>query len=316
MTLKEEGVGFISYEWEGAPSGVIDASAGGQALLGLDDAIRYFNRRQSPGFGVTPYEIPVLTGSGSWIAVVLGVIAIPATAFGMAYAKKAGEKMAEKDFANIGFRDVASRSMDALVKLVRLVKSKGGKLDVRKLEVTWSSDATEATIRTGDGDSFVVPAEYLQWYSSLPATTLKRLTSPVAPGRRMTVGARQSDGSIDTVSFEDRDRQLLVSNELEMESEFLFPELEHGLEVVLEGIVTRGNQSTNSMGLQYQGHILNCTPETGSVKRFKPALFEQCRVYATVNRHVSSLTALDYRPTLLVSDVVSLESPSMQGGLF
>ena len=317
MSLKDEGVGFVSYEWKGAPSGVIDASSGGQALLGLDDAIRYFNRRQSAGFGPTPYEIPVLTGSGSWVAVVLGILAVPATAFGMAYAKKAGEKMAEKDFSDIGFKDVARKSMDALVKFIRLAKSKKGRFDVRKLDIQWSEDATIAIIRTEDGENIAVPAEYIRWYATLPAATLKRLCTPIAPGREMTVGARQEDGTLDVVTFNILDRRSFTDEDTEIDSEFLFPELVHGTEVVLEGIVTRGNQSTNSMGLQYRGHILNCTPGTGSVKRFKPALFEQCKVYATVNRHVSSLTTLDYRPTLLVHDVVSIEERVIdQPGLF
>lgn len=317
MSLMDEGVGFVSFEWTGAPSGVIDASAGGQALLGLDDAVRYFNRRQSSGFGSSPYEIPVLTGSGSWVAVVLGLLAVPATAFGMAYAKKAGEKMAEKDFSDIGMKDVARRSMDALVKLVRLVKSGKGKLDVKKLDIAWSDDATTALIKSDTGELIRIPAEYILWYASIPSATLKRLSAPVAPGRLMTVGAQQEDGTVDTVEFTDDDRNSMLRDEVEVDSEYLFPELEHGMDVVLEGTVTRGNQSTNSMGLQYRGHILNCTPETGSVKRFKPALFEQCKVYATVNRHVSSLSTLDYRPTLLVTDVISTEErTSVQPGLF
>lgn len=317
MNLKEQGVGFVSYEWQAAPPGVIDASAGGQALLGLDDAVRYFNRRQSAGFGSTPYEIPVLTGSGSWVAVVLGIVAIPATAFGMAYAKKAGEKMAERDFADLGFKDVARKSMDALVKLIRLVKAKRGKFDVKQLEIKWSEDASTATIRTEAGNQIVVPAEYIRWYATIPATTLKRLCAPISPGREMCVGARQDDGTFDVATLTEDDVRSMTSDDSESDSEFLFPELEHEMEVVLEGIVTRENQSTNSMGLQYHGHILNCIPETGSVKRFKSALFEQCRVYATINRHVSSLISLDYRPTLLVHDVVSIEhSIPVQSDLF
>ncbi|MNM50537.1 hypothetical protein D3C81_615810 [compost metagenome] len=317
MNLKDEGIGFVSYEWKGAPSGVIDASSGGQALLGLDDAIRYFNRRQSAGFGSTSYEIPVLTGNGSWVAVVLGILAVPAAAFSMAYAKKAGEKMAEKDFSDIGFKDVARKSMDALVKFIRLVKIKKGKFDIRKLDIEWSEDATTAIVRAENGEHITVPAEYIRWYATLPAGTLKRLCTPIASGREMTVGARQDDGSLDAVTFDEADRLSLTNEDTEVDPEFLFPDLIHGTDVILEGIVTRGNQSTNSMGLQYRGHILNCIPGTGSVKRFKPALFEQCKVYATINRHVASLATLDYRPTLLVDNIISTEDrPISQQDLF
>lgn len=68
----------------------------------------------------------------------------------------------------------------------------------------------------------------------------------------------------------------------------------------------------------HRGHILNCTPETGSVKkRFKSAMLLQCRVTETANRHVTSLSKLDYRPTLLISEVVQLEDDSKgQSSLF
>ena len=71
MDVKQEGVGYISYEWEGAPSGVIDAYAGGEALLGIDEAVRFFNRQQNRGFASSSYEIPVYTGEGSWLAIVM-----------------------------------------------------------------------------------------------------------------------------------------------------------------------------------------------------------------------------------------------------
>jgi hypothetical protein len=308
MKEKDNGAGFISYDWTDAPDGVIDALSGGTALLGLDEAVRFFNKRQNPGLSSANYEIPVKTCEGSWLVVVLGLLTVPAAAFATGYAKKAGEKMAERDFSELGMRDVAAKSMDALVKLVNLIKHLKGEVNWNSLKVKWKKNASLAIITNDEGADIEIPSEYLKWYKSLPHNTLKRLTHPVNKERTLTIGARQKNGQYDVAEV-DMESKKIVSEEDEdlPEDEFLFPNLKHSHDFTLEGLITRGNQSTNSIGFQYRGHILNCIPETGSVTKFKPAMFLQCRVSGTVNRHVRSLKVLDHRPTLLISNVIILE---------
>lgn len=306
----QQAVGFISYEWEGAPAGVIDANAGGNALIGIDEAIRFFNRKQARGFSAASYEIPVRTAEGSWIAYVLGVLAIAPVAFATSYAKKAGEKMAERDFAELGFKDVARKSVDALRAFVELVKH------TQKTENWTTSGWKDGTVMIGvtndAGQIFYLPAEYLKWYYELPKTTLKKLVAPVAKGRSMIIASREADDSpFRKVEVTSDDAGLFDADEKE-EDEFLLPDLEHGKDVVLEGLITRGNQETNSMGFQYQGHILNCVPAMGNVRRYKSAMFLHCRVHVTIDRHVTSFAHLDRRPTLIVNDVVPLEVEGQQ----
>lgn len=314
MNENDQSVGFISYEWNGAPAGVIDANAGGTALLGIDEAVRFFNRKQARGFSSTNYEIPVRTGEGSWIAYVLGVLAVPTAIFATAYAKKAGEKMAERDFAELGFKDIARKSVDALRCLIELIKHTGKTSGWDTSGVDWKDSATIIGIQNGTGEVLYIPAEYLKWYYEVPKATLKKLVAPVTKGRFMTVGSLPSDGELRTVEVTS-DHVALFDPEDSEEEEFLFPELEHGTDVALEGLITRGNQETNSMGFQYLGHILNCNPANGSVRRFKAAMFLHCRIHATVNRHVTSLTHVDRRPTLIVNEVIPLEV-DMQQALF
>lgn len=59
-----EEVGFIKYSGAAVPHGVIDAGSAGAALLGLDEAIRFFNAQQSPDLASAQYEIPVETRAG------------------------------------------------------------------------------------------------------------------------------------------------------------------------------------------------------------------------------------------------------------
>lgn len=317
MNVREGGVGYISYEWEGTPSGVIDAYAGGEALLGIDEAVRFFNRQQIRSLASSSYEIPVYTGEGSWLAVVMGVIGLPVGTFITAYTKKAAEKMAEKDFSNVGLSDIARKSMDALVRLVEVIKHLKKVPDWQATKVTWSDNALVAFIEANDGNVIAVPAEYLKWYRQIPRGTLKKLSTPISAGGKMVVASKQEDGSFHSVDVDHEYVYLLSGEDEANDDQFLFPELRHADEVELEGLVTRGNQSTNSIGFQFGGHILNCIPEAGNVRRYKAAMFLHCRVVATVNRHVGSLTKLDNRPTLIIQKIIPLEDDNQaQQGLF
>ncbi|WP_145985551.1 hypothetical protein [Marilutibacter maris] len=309
--LEEYSVGFLSYEWSGAPPGVIDANSGGTALIGIDEAIRFFNRKQTRGFSSIEYQIPIKTGEGSWIAYVLGIIAIPATAFATGYAKKAGEKMAERDFSDLGFKDIARKSVDALRIFIDLVKHTGKASGWGTTNAEWKESATIVGILNSDGEVLYLPAEYLKWYYEIPKTTLRKLVAPITKGRSMIVGSYPQIGDLHTTKITS-DQTSLFDSEDKEEDEFLFPELKHGIDVTLEGIITRGNQETNSIGFQYQDHILNCNPASGSIRRFKSAMFLHCRLHATVNRHVASLTHVDRRPTLIVNEVIPLESDGQQ----
>lgn len=307
---EEDAVGYISYSWKGAPSGVIDANAGGTALLGIDEAIRYFNRRQAKELVGLDYQIPVKTGEGSWIAWVLGVIAAPAAIFASAYAKKAGEKMADRDFAEIGFKDIAKKSVDALERLIELIKHTQRTQDWNLEKVAWKDNSTLVGIYNDSGDILYIPTEYVRWFLEMPKSALKKIATPLETGRSMTIGVRVENGGYRTVSVEKSDVGPLLEAPKVDDDDFLFPELEHGEDVVLEGLITRGNQETNTLGFQYKDHILNCMPNMGNIRRFKQAIFLHCRVHAAVNRHTASHVQLDRRPTLMIEQVQILEDDS------
>lgn len=302
-------VGYVSYSWAGAPNGVIDANAGGTALIGIDEAIRYFNRKQTRELSGVDYQIPIKTGEGSWIAWILGVIATPAAIFATAYAKKAAEKMAERDFSDTGFRDIAKKSVDALERLVELIKHTQRTHDWNMERVAWRDNNTLVGIYNDNGDILYLPVEYLQWYADMPKAAIRKIAAPIDDSRSMTVGVSTENGGFRSVTIEKSEITTLL-DETDEEEAFLFPELEHGKEFVLEGLITRGNQETNTLGFQYKDHILNCMPSTGNIRRFKQAIFLHCKVHATINRHVGSAVQLDRRPTLVIDQVLVIENDS------
>lgn len=302
-TTDNEGVGYIKFVGSAVEDGSIGADAAGNALLALDELIRYFNRRQSRGFSSLPYEITVETHKGSWEVVILGGVGI----FAAAYIKKAAEKMAENDFGDVGFRDVIRKSLRALKKLLDIVKHTKGTLDFLASDMSWRIAEGAVGIENDQGETIYVPLEYFQWYIGIPRYFLRKLTLPIQQNRSLVV-ASQMDGQIEEILITEEDKVYFGHESVVSDEELLFPELEHGAIVELEGRLTRGNENTNSIGFEYSGHVLNCVPEVGSIIQFKPALFLRCRIVATVTRLLKQHTEADRRPTLILRYVIPLET--------
>lgn len=309
-----EEVGFIKYSGEGLVDGVIDAGSAGSALMGLDEAIRFFNAQQSRDLGGMEYDIPVQTRKGSWEAVVLASAAVGGT-FALGYVKKAGEKLAENDFKDIGLKHVLSKSMAALQTLAKLIKHtrRPRGWELVRIDPTMSIDTVIVT--NDSGKELQIPVEFYRWYQQMPPRLLVKMTSVIRRDRVLTIGSSQ-DVDTDEVIITEIEKPLFDNLEIdEIEEETLFPELIHGATAALEGRMIRGNEASNSVGLEYMGHVINCIPVQGSVRQYKSALFLRCRVHGQISRHSKSRFVSDRRPTLIIDRVIPLEADA-QGGLF
>lgn len=308
-------VGYIRYSGRDVERGVIDAGSAGSALLGLDESLRYFNAQQSPDLATVPYDIPVQTRPGSWEALVLGgVVAIGGT-LALGYAKKAGEKMAENDFREVGLRDVFRKSLDAVKTLAKVVKHTRRPRGWESARFSMESIDAQVSLLNDRGQEYCVPAEYFRWYQQMPPHLLLRMTTVVRRERILTIGLTD-DRPTDEVHIHEVDKPLFEQTpDEELEDGFLFPELLHGNQATLEGRLIRGSEASNSVGLEYQGHVINCVPAKGSVRQYKPALFLRCRVTGRVNRLTKSRFVADRRPTLVLEKVIALEKDT-QAKLF
>lgn len=299
-------VGFVKYDGKAVEPGILDAGKAGMALTGLDDLLRYFNSKQSVDLAKADYEVPVRIREGSWEAVVIAGVSV----FAMAYLGRAGNEMAKKDFDGMGLKDVFRKSLQAAVHLIRLAKHTS-KLKGWLLEnVRWRNDNTEVGIPNKDGHYEYFPAEFIKWYAAMPPQIMRKMVEVVEEERTLTVGVL--DGELvlqEKITI--REKQIFTRvPEDEADDEFLFPELEHGMAVRLEGRLIRGNAETNSIGLDYQGHNLNCVPEQGSVVQYKSALFLRCLVEGQVTRLSKSHFVAERRPTIIVRRVTPLETDS------
>lgn len=310
-----EEIGYIKYSGRDVERGIIDAGSAGSALLGLDEALRFFNAKQSPEFAGWQYEIPVQTRPGSWEAIVLGGIATAGGGFALGYAKKAGEKMAERDFADIGMKDVLRKSLDAVKTLAKVVKHTRRSRGWEHARFSMDSLEPEVSILNDQGKELRIPAEYFRWYQQMPPQLLQRMTSVVRKDRVLSIGLAK-DSADETVQILESDKALFeTSPDEELDEDFLFPELIQGNRAVLEGRLIRGNEASNSVGLEYRGHVINCVPASGSIRKFKPALFLRCRIHGRVNRLTKSRFVADRRPTLIIERLIPLETDK-QGQLF
>ena len=60
-------IGYLKYSGRLVQDGAFDARKSAQALLGFDEAIRFFVRQQAPELAEANYEFPVRIIQGSWV---------------------------------------------------------------------------------------------------------------------------------------------------------------------------------------------------------------------------------------------------------
>ena len=302
-----EEIGFVKYSGRSLVDGVIDAGSAGSALVGLDESIRFFNSQQSPDFATLLYDVPVQTRTGSWEAIVLAGAAFGG-AFALSYAKKAGEKLAENDFKDIGLKHALKKSMDALQTLAKLVKHtrRPRGWELARIEPTMT--ANSVVVVNDRGEELPIPMEFLRWYQQMPPRLLVKMTSVVRTDRVLTIGVIK-DTQIEEVMIVEEEKSLFDdADDEELQEDILFPELSHGATVSLEGRLIRGSEASNSIGLEYMGHVINCVSAHGSVRQYKPALFLRCKVEGQITRHSKNRFVADRRPTLIAEKVVPLEA--------
>jgi hypothetical protein len=87
------------------------------------------------------------------------------------------------------------------------------------------------------------------------------------------------------------------------DSDVLFPELVHGQIVELLGVVTRGNEMSNTIGFLYEGHILTAIPRKGSIVRYKSHLFLSCKISGEITRADKKGNVIENRPRLIFDDL-------------
>ncbi len=308
---EENYIGYIKYDGEFVKDGLMDGRKQAQALIGLDDALRYFISKQVPELTKLDFEIPIRVKKGSWEALIpetaaswakagLGVVAT-------AYFTKAAQKMAEKDFSDFGISDVFKKSIEAIKWFAKIGKHIGD-LSIRQFENTKFSDNNELIgIRNRNGEYLFVPKFIFDLYIASNPKLLEKITLIIDQDLVLKIGSIEN-GEKDEVTINYSHKEVFCKSEHNDEDDILFPELVHGDTVVLEGESTRENKTSNSMGFKYQGHILTTYPESGSIIPYKSILFLKCRLYGTISRLDEKGRIAAKRPKIFFKHIEPLET--------
>lgn len=302
-TNNEKFIGYIRYCGQLVENGLIDARKSAQALIGFDEAIRFFVGCQNSELKEIDFDLPVRIRQGSWEALIPDAIFWIKTAVGAGatvYSIKAAQKMAENDFDNIGFKTVLKNSLEAILWVVRIGKHIGT-LNKKKFEsVKFRNENREIGIPNVDGVYLWVPKSFLDLYVKCPKSLLEKVANLIENERVLIIGMFEKENEIsERITFPYK--KIFAPND---EEEILFPELKHGAEVLLEGEVTRGNETSNSIGFKYQEHILTAYPETGSIVRYKHVLFLKAKIAGTISRADGTGNFNAKRPKIIFTDIV------------
>ncbi len=313
--LPENHIGSIKYCGESIKEGMFDARKASQALIGFDEAIRFFSTIQYPKFQEIDYELPVKIRQGSWEAFIPDAITWVKVTGAMAafmYVAKAVQKMAENDFDKVGIKTIIRKSVEAIKWVVKIGKHIET-LKIKKFEnVKFRNNNTEIGIVNSNGKILWVPKEFLDFYSKCPPNLLQKIVELVAEDRQLSIGSNYPiDNSFVTIS--NKHRHIFLTK---TEDDILFPELVHGMEVTLQGVVTRGNGTANNMGFRYQEHILNVYPETGSIVQYKDTLFLDAEIKGIISRRDDKGELRLRKPKIIFNDLRTIEQKDEQLSLF
>jgi len=302
-------IGYLKYSGRLTEEGFLDARKSAQALSGFDQALRFYVNQQSPQLAAIDYEIPVRIDHGSWEALIPNAIEqwiVAALGIGTTtYIATAAKKMAERDFQNIGVQDVFRAALRAIQSTIRIGKHVGDITKRRFEQLRWANENREVGIPSPDGRFLFVPRNDFELYQSSPPRLLAPVAGLVEEERPLAVGVVTKESRIEEETILAPDRRIFTLEDEEPD-EVLFPELTHGLPVTLEGSTTRGNETANTVGFRYNGHILTCEPESGSIVRFRDVLFTPSRIVGTISRLDRFGGATAKRPRIIFTSLEPL----------
>lgn len=294
---------FIKYEGKLVEEGYLDARKSADVLYGIDEALRYFLYREDPVTREIDFDIPVRVRKGSWEALIPNnenlflLMAAGATWAGAKYVGSALSEIAKNDFKDVSFKDLFKGAVKGMQSVIRIAKHVGTLAQQKFDNVRFSEDNSQIGIPNGEGIILWIEKEYLDLYVECPEKLMSKLAAIIEAERELKIGLLGSDQSFQVEEIRTYDKHIFTKESKE-EEEVLFPELEHGQYIEIEGDVTRGNEKSNSIGFLYKGHILTCYPAKGNIRNFKSSMFTHCIIKGNIDRMSTDGRYIEKRPRI------------------
>lgn len=283
----------------------------------MDRVLRHYFIALEPGLQNLDFELPVRVRAGSWEALIPETLEqwlkAGAGAAITTYVVTAAKKAAENDIGDRGLKDLIRNAFRGAQWFIRVGKHLG-RIERSALEqAKIDSENLLIGIPNKEGEFLWIPKFHFDLLQSAPSNLLSGVASVVNEETTLVIGVVEEEDLAEVRVSHDV-RSIFV--EEEEEEEILFPELEHGMKVELEGRVTRGNGESNTIGFKYIGHILTCIPESGSIIRFKTVMFSRAKIVGVITRELAEGELLSPRPKIIFSDLYRIGVDSRQGDLF
>lgn len=326
MANEEKYIGYLRYYGESSvKDGLLDMRKSAEALIGFDEILRHFLIKEDPSLLGIEFEIPVRIRKGSWEAVIpdiidkllspTGIAATASSAYLLATAKKAAEDGLFQTGAAKDIKTTFRAAIKSAQWIIRIA-SHVGTLAKRQFENAKVDQTTqEIKISNEKGEYLAIPKRYLDLYSDCPKDLFSKNAGIVESERAMEIGVME-DGKEKKVSITEKEKVIFYKKS-EDDEDTLFPELKHGQNVELGGGITRGNEKRNTLGFEYQEHILTCKPTQGtSIVDFKNQIvskapnhiFPRVKIYGVISRADENGFITEKRPTIIFSKIVPLEN--------
>ena len=313
----ENHLGYLKYSGKLVAEGYLDARKAAQALIGFDEAIRFYIKKSCPQLRNIDFELPIRVRKGSWEALIPQTIEqwvlTGAGTVLTTYGVTAAKEMAKNDFKDIGIRDIFKKSLITIQWFIKIGKHIGSSTQKSFDNLKWRNNNEEVGILNSYGEYLFVPTEIINAYGETSPKLLEKLSKIIEEEREASIGVIEN-GEIISETITIYEKHIFAPPE--DNEEILFPELIHGQPVELEGFTTKGNQTANSIGFRYENHILTCYPDKGNIVRYKPALFLKCKILGIVNRMDEKGQPTERRPKIYFSDLIPLEEKSTNNNMF
>lgn len=311
MEESDEILAFIKYKGKLVENGYLDARKSGEALIGIDELIRYFVYQEYPQIKEFEFEIPVRVRKGSWETIFpenIDKFALGAFGLWMAgkYMGSALEEVAKNDFKDVSFKEIFQKSFQGIVNVIKLSKHLGSLARKKFDNIQFSQNNKLVKITNENGQGLWIPIEVLDLYSNCPQTIFNNLTKIVEEERELIFGFNEDNIIVEETIT---NKYKYIFTKTEEDDEIVLPDLRHGEYVEIDGHITRGNEKSNTIGFMYQGHIITCYPNTGNIKQHKSKLFSNCLLKGFVDRLDKDGNVKEKRPRIRFNDIVTLEKP-------
>lgn len=301
--------------------GYLDARKSAQAIIGFDEALRFFIKKESHQLRDIDFEIPVRVNKGSWEVLIPKTIeewliaggGTFLTTFVSTYAISAAKKMAENDFKNIGLREIFIKAFLGIQWFIKIGKHIGNLTQKKFEKMKWKNNNTEIGIPNSKNEYLYVPFYVYKIYLDANPKILEKIAQIIEDERELSILTTYNGFEIsEHISINEK----YIFAPSDEDEEIILPELVHGQLVELNGYTTRGNETANSIGFKYENHIITCYPVSGNIVKYKESLFVRCKIVGVIDRADEKGKITEKRPKIYFKELVPIENSQVPQRLF